>query len=91
MLVIGIISPPSALQYCQPLGGGGTGIAWLPDCPMHGHVASGALVRIMTDHPPPAAGAYVVRLPGQHPGRKVRVLTDLLTEHFKNNPEFWGP
>ncbi|WP_136684459.1 LysR family transcriptional regulator [Falsirhodobacter xinxiangensis] len=66
----------------------GLGIAWLPDCLTHAHVASGALVRIMTDHPPPAAGAYVVRPPGQHPARKVRILTELLTEHFRQSPEF---
>lgn len=69
----------------------GLGIAWLPDCLTHGHVASGALVRIMTRHPPPEAGAYVVRPPGQHPARKVRVLTEFLTEHFKRNPEFSAP
>jgi hypothetical protein len=35
----------------------------------------------MTRHPPPPAGAYVIRPPGQHPARKIRVLTELLIEH----------
>ncbi|WNG23575.1 LysR family transcriptional regulator [Cystobacter fuscus] len=59
----------------------GVGIALLPDWLTAEHVASGALVPVMTRHPPPAAGAYVVRPPGQHPARKIRVLTELLIEH----------
>jgi DNA-binding transcriptional LysR family regulator len=68
----------------------GLGIAWLPDCITYGYVASGALVPIMTRYPPPAAGAYVVRPPGRHPARKVRVLTELLIEYFEQNPRVWG-
>ncbi|MBB4370050.1 DNA-binding transcriptional LysR family regulator [Bradyrhizobium sp. cir1] len=64
----------------------GLGIAWLPDCVINDFVASGALVPIMTHHPPPSAGAYVVRPPGQHPSRKVRVLTELLIECLGDNP-----
>lgn len=61
----------------------GLGIAWLPDGLTHHHVASGALVPVMTRYPPPSAGIYVVRPPGQHPARKVRVLTELLIECFE--------
>lgn len=68
----------------------GLGIAWLPDCITHEYVTSGALVPIMTRYPVPPGAAYVVRLPGQHPTRKVRVLTEMLTEYFKRNPELWG-
>ena len=68
----------------------GLGIAWLPDCLTHEHLASGALVPIMTRYPPPSAGIYVVRPPGQHPARKVRVLTEMLIEHFAAKPEVWG-
>jgi DNA-binding transcriptional LysR family regulator len=68
----------------------GLGIAWLPDCITYGYVASGALVPIMTRYPPPAAGAYVVRPPGRHPARKVRVLTELLIEYFEQTPHLWG-
>lgn len=64
----------------------GLGIAWLPDCITHEYVASGALVPIMTRYPPPSAGAYVIRPPGQHPTRKVRVLTELLIEYFGEPP-----
>lgn len=59
----------------------GLGIAWLPDGLTHDHLASGTLVPVMTDYPPPPAGAYVVRPPGQHPARKIRILTEMLIEH----------
>lgn len=61
----------------------GLGIAWIPDGITQDHVASGALVPIMTSHPPPPAGVYVIRPPGQHPARKVRVLTEMLIECFE--------
>jgi DNA-binding transcriptional LysR family regulator len=59
----------------------GLGIAYLPDCLTHDYIASGALVPVMTHYPPPPAGAYVIRPPGQHPARKIRVLTELLIEY----------
>lgn len=68
----------------------GLGIAWLPDCITHGYVTTGALVPIMTRYPPPSAGAFVVRPPGKHPTRKVRVLTEMLTDYFAENPDLWG-
>ena len=60
----------------------GLGIAWLPDHLIKGYLDSGALVQIMPRYPVPTAGIFVVRPPGQHPTRKVRVLTELLIEHF---------
>jgi DNA-binding transcriptional LysR family regulator len=68
----------------------GLGIAWLPDCITHDYMAAGSLVAIMTDYPVPPAGAYVVRPPSQHPARKIRILTDLLIEHFGRNPRLLG-
>lgn len=68
----------------------GLGIANLPDCLTHKYLASGALVPVMTDYPPPSAGIYVVRPPGQHLARKLRVLTEVLSEHIRENPEHWG-
>jgi len=65
----------------------GVGIAWIPDAVTHEYVASGALVPLMTRYPPPPAAAYVVRPPGRHPARKVRVLTELLIECFEQAPE----
>lgn len=59
----------------------GIGIAWLPDWITLEHLASGALVAIMTRYPPPPASAFVVRPPGLHPARKIRVLTELLIEY----------
>jgi DNA-binding transcriptional LysR family regulator len=66
----------------------GLGIAYLPNCLTHDSLVSGALVPIMTDYPPPPAGAYVVRPAGQHPAQKIRVLTELLIEFFGESPHF---
>jgi DNA-binding transcriptional LysR family regulator len=60
----------------------GLGVAALPDFLIGEHIASGALVAVMTDYPLPEAGIFVVRPPGEHPTRKVRVLTELLVEHY---------
>jgi DNA-binding transcriptional LysR family regulator len=60
----------------------GLGIAWLPDHLIEGYLDSGSLVPVMTRYPVPAAGMFVVRPPGEHSTRKVRVLTELLIEHF---------
>ncbi|MEY9587019.1 DNA-binding transcriptional LysR family regulator [Sinorhizobium fredii] len=68
----------------------GLGIAWIPDGVTHQYVASGALVPVMTRHPPPPAGVYVIRPPGQHPARKVRVLTEMLIECFEQTPDPTG-
>ena len=68
----------------------GVGIAWLPDGLTDQYMASGALVPVMTRHPPPPAGLYVIRPPSQHPARKVRVLTELLIECFGQAPHVTG-
>jgi DNA-binding transcriptional LysR family regulator len=60
----------------------GIGIAYLPEGLIKEYVASGALVPVMTNFPPPPAGIYVVRPPAQYPARKVRVLTEMLIECF---------
>ncbi|TMV20839.1 LysR family transcriptional regulator [Rhizobium sp. Td3] len=62
----------------------GLGIGWLPDGITGEHIASGALVPVMTRYPPPPAGIYVIRPPGQHPSRKVRVLTEMLIDCFEH-------
>jgi DNA-binding transcriptional LysR family regulator len=64
----------------------GLGIARLPDGIINEYVVSGRLVPVMTRYPPPPAGVYIVRPPGQHPARKVRVLTDLLIECLGEDP-----
>lgn len=60
----------------------GLGIAGLPEDLIDEHLATGALVPVMTRYPPPELGIYVVRPPGQHPSRKIRVLTEVLVECF---------
>ncbi|MER8476433.1 LysR family transcriptional regulator [Mesorhizobium sp. M0142] len=64
----------------------GLGIAALPDFLTEDHLASGALVPVMTRYQFPEAGIYVVRPPGQHPARKIRVLTELMIQHFGSAP-----
>lgn len=60
----------------------GLGIAYLPEGLIREHLASGALVPVMTRHPIRPAGIYVVRPPGQHPARKVRILIEMLIACF---------
>ena len=60
----------------------GLGIAALPDFLIEDHLASGALVPVMTRYQFPEAGIYVVRPPGHHPARKIRIVTELLIEYF---------
>ncbi|CAN7510773.1 LysR family transcriptional regulator [Neorhizobium tomejilense] len=64
----------------------GLGIAYLPDGLIGEYLASGALVPVMTRHPVPPAGIYVVRPPAQHPARKVGVLIEMLIECFDPSP-----
>ena len=61
----------------------GIGVAGIPTELVTEHLASGALIPVMTRYPPPMLGVYVVRPPGQHPVRKVRVLTEMMIEHCK--------
>jgi len=69
----------------------GIGIAMLPDGLMTEHLASGALVPVMTHYPIAPAGIYVVRPPGQQqPSRKIRLLTELLIECFGQDPDVVG-
>jgi DNA-binding transcriptional LysR family regulator len=66
----------------------GLGIAALPDLLIEPHTASGELIPVLGDFPPPEGGLYVVRPPGVAPPRKLRVLTEILVEHFgsEKNP-----
>lgn len=64
----------------------GLGVAYLPDWLTREYQETGALVPVMRRHQPPVAAAYVIRPPGQHPARKVRVLTELLIEFCDPDP-----
>jgi DNA-binding transcriptional LysR family regulator len=59
----------------------GLGIANLPDSLTETY-PPGALVPVMPQFPVAPCGVYVVRPPGQHLARKVRVLTELLVQHL---------
>lgn len=56
------------------------GIAYLPEVLLQEHLASGALVPVMTSYPIYDSGVFVVRPPGKHHSRKVKVLTEMLIE-----------
>jgi DNA-binding transcriptional LysR family regulator len=60
----------------------GIGVAALPDFLTNEHIASGALLPIMTGYPLTEGGIFVLRPAGEHPSRKVRVLIELLIECF---------
>lgn len=60
----------------------GIGLAGVPEELISDHLASGALIPVMPDYPPPDLGIYVIRPPGQNPARKIRVLTDMLIECY---------
>lgn len=64
----------------------GLGIGHLPDMIIREHLNSGALVPVMTRYPVLPAAAYVVRPPGQHPAKKVRMLAELLIEYCETMP-----
>jgi DNA-binding transcriptional LysR family regulator len=60
----------------------GLGVGYLPAALIEEHLASGALVEVMTRYPIRPAGIFVVRPPSPHPARKIRVLTEMLIECF---------
>lgn len=66
----------------------GLGIGYLPTGLTREHLASGALVTVLPQHPTRPAGAYVIRPPSPHPSRKIRVLIEILTEYFERCPDF---
>ena len=60
----------------------GLGIFLAPDFLGGPHLQTGELVEVLADYPAPEGGLYVVRPPGEHVPRKIRVLIDLLIERF---------
>jgi DNA-binding transcriptional LysR family regulator len=60
----------------------GIGVGAFPDFLIDAQVASGALVPLLVNYPPPEAGLFVLRPPGDFPPRKVRALIEILVEKF---------
>ncbi len=68
----------------------GLGVALLPTGLIREHLESGALVPVMTDHPVPVAGLYIVCPQTPYPARKVRMLAEMLIESFDAGPVSGG-
>lgn len=68
----------------------GLGVAILPTGLIRKHLESGTLVPVMTRHPVPTAGIYIVCPHARHPARKIRVLTEMLIEFFDHGPVSGG-
>ncbi|ATD68465.1 LysR family transcriptional regulator [Luteimonas chenhongjianii] len=68
----------------------GIGIGYLPDGLVSRHIAAGELVPLMPRYPVRSAGMFVLRPPGQHPPRKIRVLTDTLIACFGQAADMMG-
>jgi DNA-binding transcriptional LysR family regulator len=60
----------------------GVGIFLAPDFLGAAYLATGEVVEVLPAHPSPVGGLYVVRPPGDHVPREIRVLTDFLVERF---------
>ncbi len=60
----------------------GLGIAALPVVIAQPYLEAGTLVPIMTEYSLPEIGVYIVRPPGSHVSRKVRVLIDFFVDRF---------
>jgi DNA-binding transcriptional LysR family regulator len=80
-------SRPTTARRSAPPHWQGLGIGYLPDGLTREHLASGDLVQVLPQHPTRPAGAYVIRPSGQHPARKIRVLTEMLIEYFDKSPQ----
>ncbi|QSY97833.1 LysR family transcriptional regulator (plasmid) [Rhizobium bangladeshense] len=60
----------------------GLGVAALPVVIAQNYLEAGTLVPIMEQYSFPEVGIYIVRPPGSHVSRKVRVLIDFFVERF---------
>lgn len=60
----------------------GLGLAIRPEFLTDEHVGSDARVTVLADYPVPEGGILVVRAPGFHPARNVKLLTEPLIERF---------
>jgi DNA-binding transcriptional LysR family regulator len=67
----------------------GLGIVALPTFLLSDAIERGALTPILVAYPMPEHGLYVVRPPGEPPG-KIRALTDFLSSRFGPEP-YWDP
>lgn len=68
----------------------GLGLAALPTFLCTDAIHSGALIPVLTDFPMPESALHVVRPPGAHVSRKVRMLIDAAVERFSNSQD-WDP
>lgn len=79
-------SGETLLQWAEA----GLGLAVLPTFIAGEAIRAGRLQHALWHYSLPESGLYVVRPPGAYVPGKVRVLTDLLVEHFSTTAE-WDP
>jgi DNA-binding transcriptional LysR family regulator len=68
----------------------GVGIALMPGFLADSHLASGALVPLLTKFPVAEGGIYVVRSAAPQPSRKLRALLEIMQEFFGSHPRSAG-
>ena len=66
----------------------GLGLAVLPTFMLTDAISRGALEHLLLDYPMKEQGLFIVRPPGAYVPGKVRVLIDLLVEHFGGEPSW---
>ncbi|OCP02376.1 MULTISPECIES: LysR family transcriptional regulator [unclassified Ensifer] len=81
------VTPPARLKLddltsIADAAADGFGLAWLPCWLVRGHVASGRLVRILTDVPALSFGAHAVWPRTQYMPPKLRLMIDTLAERL---------
>lgn len=66
----------------------GLGIASAPTFMLADAIENGTVEPVLPDFPAPELGIYVIRPPGANVPGKVRVLIDILVEHFGGEPHW---
>ena len=64
---------------------GGEGVALVPSFLVTADIASGRLVRLLSDHPLPAFGIHAVYPPGRHLSPGIRAFIDMLAARFRDS------
>jgi DNA-binding transcriptional LysR family regulator len=77
----------SAIAIAEAIAAG-VGVGALPNVIAASYAHAGKMAPIMTKYRLPDVGIFVVRPPGQHLARKIRVLIELLVDKFARTEQF---